>query len=351
MNKNHTIYKRSANDGEKNYYTKIDNRLIKDLDMSVEAKMIMIWMLSQDDSFIVYKNVVKRELGIGVKRFRNAWSELVKRSFIKDMGQSNSEGRFGNKKFIINEYPADKETDTKPTVSSDVDNESTSLSYKDLSTDSTLLNNGLVNDGIMQREKEVSKESTGEKETSNYNQSNQEQSNQQQFNQDQERFTNGFDLNQKPLGATSCTLLPILPKEDMYIIKQSIVDFSVDQFGLGYYEWERSIEYESPASLESFQSKDMITQAWILQTYKWIRYINEEFFEYDTKSWKINVQDIDSLIEASYNDFYGYEKWGGAIELISRIAHKALKSGKEYVSVSYLTKTFINANISQFEMN
>lgn len=65
-----TTYNRSANDGKKNYYTVIDSRLVKSKEISASAKAIMMYVLSQDDSFIVIKENVKKDLGFGTKAFK-----------------------------------------------------------------------------------------------------------------------------------------------------------------------------------------------------------------------------------------------------------------------------------------
>jgi len=348
MNKNMMRYVRSVNDGEENYYTKVDNRLIKSENLSCEEKMIIIHCLSQNDSYRIIKEVLRNQLGLGVKSFTKAWKNLEKLGCIEDHGQTIINGQFSCKRYVINEYPdilkkLDKiNIPKKQEVMGDINSENNTSDTVD-----TLVHDGKAlnvksTDGI-----QIDAEVYISKATCNNNQSNQHQVNQHQSNQYQvKNNTNDFDENQ------NSSLLPILQSEQEQEYYQEakqnalnyLQDFQSDSFYLGWYNYEREIEFKSEMEKKLYENLNYYEKAWISSLYKWILFVNEKYFCHKVDSWRLNRGDMQALLDVSSNDNLPAEGWEGAFQVMNQIAENAYYLNKDKVTVSYLTKQ-LNSNI------
>ena len=81
---NTTLYYRSKNNGVENYYSKIDNGMLKDKNLNMTQKGIMAWILSQDDTYIINKTYIQKESGLGRQAFSTAWKGLIDAGYIKE---------------------------------------------------------------------------------------------------------------------------------------------------------------------------------------------------------------------------------------------------------------------------
>lgn len=98
---NTTQYNRSKNNGA-NYYTKVDNSLIKDDSLSMAQVGIMTWILSQNDSYVVNKTYIQKQSGMGIKAFKKEWGGLVDLGYIEESYTNTTQGRVYQ--YVINEY-------------------------------------------------------------------------------------------------------------------------------------------------------------------------------------------------------------------------------------------------------
>lgn len=73
-----TIYKKQCHG-----FTAVSHAVVFKSNLSVSAIGIMAKLLSNDENFIVHKEQVQAQSGLGVKAFNNAWNELVGKGFIK----------------------------------------------------------------------------------------------------------------------------------------------------------------------------------------------------------------------------------------------------------------------------
>lgn len=77
---NKTIYRASKQGGK---FTQVDNRIIYNKNLSINAKTVMIYMLSKPDDWRFYTTVIEEDLTIGRKTLNKALNELEENGYIK----------------------------------------------------------------------------------------------------------------------------------------------------------------------------------------------------------------------------------------------------------------------------
>jgi hypothetical protein len=262
---------------------------------------------------------------------------------IVDCGQTCSNGRFGGKEFVINEYSdvlmkLDKISNPKKQeVMGDIYPENnTSDTVDTLVYDGKALNVKSTDGNQIDAEVYISKA------TSNNNQSNQQQVNQHQSNQYQiKNNTNDFDENQN-----SCAdqiLADEANRDYDFEARYYIEDFISSEFYYGWHVYEREIKFKSNEDKEYFENFIIQDKAWISKIYLWVLFVNERYFNQNVENWKLNKDDIDNLYTATGNLNLLGDGWQEVFQIINEIAENAYRIKTEYISVSYLTKQ-LNSN-------
>jgi hypothetical protein len=113
-----------------NPYTMLSNNLLK---LDGYERAIMFELLSNDDKFIINKNVVFTRLGFPRKKFNEAWTRLQNKFFI------SCDRKFGSVHWVINEDPKCSGIQSGHTTTTDISN--TDIS----NTDGQLINNKVIN--------------------------------------------------------------------------------------------------------------------------------------------------------------------------------------------------------------
>ena len=78
-------------------YTIISAKIINDLDGY--ERVIMLELLTNPDSYIIYKDAIRKRLGFPHKKFSDAWARLVSKGYIR------MKRFFGGVEWIIHEDP------------------------------------------------------------------------------------------------------------------------------------------------------------------------------------------------------------------------------------------------------
>jgi len=349
-----TTYQRSKNDGKSNFYTKIDNRLIKSKLLSSDEKFIMIYILSQDDSYNLIREVIQKKVGMGRNRFTSAWNNLQNLSFIIDKGQANK-GRFGKKKFIVNEYPlVAPEEDIS---NSSFENEEQSKTQNTI-TSAPFPHDGIPTNGISSNTEAAyaqpmvgklpANNNQGNQDQGNQDQGNQDQGNQDQGNQDQfsQEDTDDFDVNIKSLvhkivnptmemsSETSIALENELFRETKYQMQELISD----AFVFGWHTYDREPKFDSKQSQDYLLNYIFSDIIWIPSIFKYILFLNERYFKQNVENWRFNEKDIEEIATTTQNSNLNYQTWEEVFKILNQIAERAYQCGTDKVTVSYLTK-------------
>jgi len=108
-----------------NTYTCISNQMINDESLSCEAKMVMIYLLSKPDSWIINQTEVQRSLKISRDKCKKAFSILINIGYMDRFQIRDSRGRVTG--YDYNLY----ETSPKSGVSSEI-NQSTENQLLDI---------------------------------------------------------------------------------------------------------------------------------------------------------------------------------------------------------------------------
>lgn len=341
-----TRYVRSINDGKENKYSKVDNRLIKSKLLSCDEKMIIIHSLSQNESYTAIKEVIRRQLNIGVKNFRKAWKNLEELGCIEDYGQTYINGQFGGKQFVINEY-SDKLKKLDTINNSSDQNITGEICSTEVASDAvgTLVHDGEVFNVKSADDIRIDADVYGPEETTNNNQGNQNQSNQNQLNHEQLNKSNDFDKNQNSF--SMAVSFSETEQEYYHNAKQDalnyINDFQSDSFYFGWHLYEREIEFKSEMEKKLYDNFNYYEKAWISSLYQWILFVNEKYFCKKVEYWRLNRADMQALLDVCLNDNLPAEGWEGAFQVMNQIAENAYRLNKDKVTVSYLTKQ-LNSN-------
>jgi hypothetical protein len=96
---NKTEYNRAVKDSG-HTYTMVTNMLIRDPNLNIIEKGIMLELLSNDESYIINKTFLQKKSGIGEDTFNENWKHLQK------LGYINSKRFLRGVEWIINEVPS-----------------------------------------------------------------------------------------------------------------------------------------------------------------------------------------------------------------------------------------------------
>ncbi|MGZ2368843.1 hypothetical protein ACXR6G_03560 [Ancylomarina sp. YFZ004] len=101
---NQTTYNRSTNDGKENFYTKIDNKMIRDKRLSLNQIGMMTLILSQSNEYVINSTYLQKHTGLGKDKFFKEWKKLQEYGYIirEDIREK---GRVKGTHWIVNENP------------------------------------------------------------------------------------------------------------------------------------------------------------------------------------------------------------------------------------------------------
>jgi len=96
---NTTKIVRSVNTS-KNNFTPISNELIQNTKLTLEARALVMFIISLPDSWVIYKEQVQRALNMNKTKFNRVWKECVIAGYIRVIKERAAFGRF-NYHYII----------------------------------------------------------------------------------------------------------------------------------------------------------------------------------------------------------------------------------------------------------
>lgn len=96
---------RSVNSSKHNF-TPISNQLIQNQNISLEAKGLVIFILSLPESWIIYKGQVQTALNMNKTKFNRVWKECVDSGYIQVIKERVDRGRF-NYHYVITDLLSD----------------------------------------------------------------------------------------------------------------------------------------------------------------------------------------------------------------------------------------------------
>lgn len=93
MEKNTTRIIRSVNTS-KNNFTPISNTLLKNENLSLEARGLLAFIISLPETWIIWKGVIQKKLKLGRYHFDRVWKECSDAGYIKTKKYRTSKGNF-----------------------------------------------------------------------------------------------------------------------------------------------------------------------------------------------------------------------------------------------------------------
>lgn len=95
---------RSKKNG-KSRYTAVSNSIIQDKTMTLDERMVLIYLLSLPEDWIVYKTEIWKQINVGRDRFYKIWKVLEERGFIISEKQTNTLGQIVGYNHVVYEEP------------------------------------------------------------------------------------------------------------------------------------------------------------------------------------------------------------------------------------------------------
>jgi hypothetical protein len=102
---NTTKIVRSVNTSKHNF-TPISNELIQNTSLTLEARALVMFIVSLPESWIIYKGQVQRALKMNTTKFNRVWKECVTAGYIRVIKERIDRGRF-NYHYIITDRLSD----------------------------------------------------------------------------------------------------------------------------------------------------------------------------------------------------------------------------------------------------
>lgn len=96
---------RSVNTSKHNF-TPISNELIQNVNLTLEARALIMFIISLPESWIIYKGQVQRALNMNKTKFNRVWKECVNFGYIKVIKERAALGRF-NYHYLITDRLSD----------------------------------------------------------------------------------------------------------------------------------------------------------------------------------------------------------------------------------------------------
>lgn len=96
---------RSVNTSKHNF-TPISNQLIQSQSVSLEAKGLIMFIISLPETWIIYKCQVQAALKMNKTKFNRVWKEAVEAGYIKVIKERADKGRF-NYHYIVSDVLTD----------------------------------------------------------------------------------------------------------------------------------------------------------------------------------------------------------------------------------------------------
>jgi predicted transcriptional regulator len=102
---NTTKIVRSVNTTKHNF-TPISNELIQNTKLTLEARALVMFIISLPESWVIYKSQVQRALNMNRVKFNRVWKECVDFGYIKVIKERADRGRF-NYHYLITDRLTD----------------------------------------------------------------------------------------------------------------------------------------------------------------------------------------------------------------------------------------------------
>jgi hypothetical protein len=102
---NTTKIVRSVNTSKHNF-TPISNELIQNTKLTLEARALIMFIISLPDTWVIYKQQVQRALNMNRVKFNRVWKECVDSGYIKVIKERAALGRF-NYHYLITDRLTD----------------------------------------------------------------------------------------------------------------------------------------------------------------------------------------------------------------------------------------------------
>jgi hypothetical protein len=102
---NTTKIVRSVNTSKHNF-TPISNELIQNTKLTLEARALIMFIISLPESWVIYKSQVQRALNMNRVKFNRVWKECVDFGYIKVIKERADRGRF-NYHYLITDRLTD----------------------------------------------------------------------------------------------------------------------------------------------------------------------------------------------------------------------------------------------------
>ena len=95
---------RSKKNG-KSRYTPVSNDIIQNKEMSLDERMVLIYLISLPEDWVVYKTEIWKMMNVGRDRFYKIWKVLEERGYILSEKQTNSLGQIIGYNHVVYEEP------------------------------------------------------------------------------------------------------------------------------------------------------------------------------------------------------------------------------------------------------
>jgi hypothetical protein len=105
VQQNTTKIVRSVNTSKHNF-TPISNELIQNTKLTLEARALVMFIISLPESWVIYKGQVQRALNMNRVKFNRVWKECVDFGYIKVIKERAYKGRF-NYHYLITDRLTD----------------------------------------------------------------------------------------------------------------------------------------------------------------------------------------------------------------------------------------------------
>jgi hypothetical protein len=102
---NTTKIVRSVNTSKHNF-TPISNELIQNTELTLEARALVMFIISLPETWIIYKGQVQRALNMNTTKFNRVWKECITAGYIRVIKERVDRGRF-NYHYIITDRLSD----------------------------------------------------------------------------------------------------------------------------------------------------------------------------------------------------------------------------------------------------
>ncbi|CAH1855906.1 helix-turn-helix domain-containing protein [Convivina praedatoris] len=86
-------------------FTQVYNSAVNDCELSLQAKGLLLEMLSKPDDWVFYKSNMQDWASNGREATQNAFKELEEKGYVSSRQLQNADGKFGNLEISVYDYP------------------------------------------------------------------------------------------------------------------------------------------------------------------------------------------------------------------------------------------------------